>query len=232
MKDCVKKCLGELIVSCQAYEDTPMYGPVHIRAFVLSAVLGGAKVLRCCWKQDIEAVRDIEGLTIIGISKVFKENGTDDDIFITPTFEDAKEVIEAGADIIALDARITPKRGKDELLSLLKQIHESYPNVGIMADCKTYEEGVFAAESGYVDIVATTLSGMGKELHHPDYKLIRKFKENLNLPINAEGHVWELGDLDLVNAAGADMVTVGSAITRPHLITQRFTDYYKQITNE
>ena len=73
---------------------------------------------------------------------------------------------------------------------------------------------------------------MGKELHHPDYKLIRKFKENLNLPINAEGHVWELGDLDLVNAAGADMVTVGSAITRPHLITQRFTDYYKQITNE
>ncbi len=229
MKKSVERCLGEVIISCQAYEDTPFYGPDNIRKFVQSAMMGGAKAVRCCWPQDIKAARECGDLVIIGINKIFSATQDVDDIFITPTFESAKEVIEAGADILAIDVRFTPKRGKAECLSLLKQIHEAYPEIAVMADCRTFEEGKTVAESGFVDIVSTTLSGMQSDITGPDYQLVRKFKEHLSLPINAEGRIWELNDLKLVEAAGADIVTIGSAVTRPHEITKRFIDYYNKI---
>ncbi len=161
MKPKVQACLGQLIVSCQAYEDTPLYGAETMKKMVQSAMLGGAQAVRCCWPQDIRAARSLsEKLIIIGINKVMPKGEKKlDDVFITPTFEKAREVVEAGADILALDTRITTKRGKAELLALLHEIHETYPHIAVMADCATYEECRFCAESGCVDILSTTLSG-------------------------------------------------------------------------
>ena len=71
MKPKVQACLGQLIVSCQAYEDTPLYGAETIEKMVQSAMLGGAQAVRCCWLQDIRAARSLsEKLIIIGINKV------------------------------------------------------------------------------------------------------------------------------------------------------------------
>lgn len=232
MKEVVKKCLSELIVSCQAYEDTPLYGAENMKKMVECAVMGGANVVRCCWVQDIKAARQVsKDLIIVGIKKVYPTE-SNNGIFITPTFEDAKEIIEAGADIIALDTRFTEKRPKEELYELLKQIHQNYPKIGVMADCSTYEEGIFCAQSGFVDIISTTLSGStDKTLIGPDIELIKKFKKNTDLPVNAEGRIWELADIDAVVNAGADMITIGTAITRPHLITERFVSHYRKIVN-
>ncbi len=231
MKECVKRCLGEIIVSCQAYEDTPFYGSDNIKRFVESAMMGGAKVVRCCWPNDIKAARSLsDDLIIVGINKTNKtEGGHLQDIFITPTFESAKEVIEAGADIVAFDVRITENRSKEDLLSLLSQVSESYPEVGIMADCATMEDARICVESGKVDILATTLSGMVNKDPGPDVGLLVEFKKSFDLPVNAEGRVWELADLKLLADGKADMITIGTAITRPHLIAKRFIDYYKQI---
>ena len=55
-------------------------------------------------------------------------------------------------------------------------------------------------------------------------QLIRDLKKAVSLPVNGEGRIWELADLEAVWDAGADMVTIGSAVTRPHLITRRFVD--------
>lgn len=233
MKAPVKKCLGELIVSCQAYEDTPLYGADNMKRMVASAMLGGAKAVRCCWVQDIRAARELsEDLVIIGINKVFPKDGSMNGIFITPTFEAAKEIIEAGADIIALDTRFIEGRGKEELAILLKEIHDAYPEIAIMADCSTYEECVFCEESGMVDILSTTLSGLAKEMEGPDLELLRQLKANCKLPINAEGRIWELKDIDDVVKAGADMITIGTAITRPHLITERFIKHYEEVKGD
>lgn len=231
MKPAVEKCLGEIIVSCQAYEDTPLYGPENMKRMVQSAVLGGAKVVRCCWPQDVAAARTVsDDLIIVGINKVLPPDGSMDGIFITPTFESAKAVIEAGADIVAIDARIIPQRGKEELLALLKQIHDAYPEIGIMVDCATYEECVFSAESGYVDIVGTTLSGINHpEMEGPDVDLVKKLKETISVPVNAEGRIWELADITAVAEAGCDMMTIGTAITRPHLVTERFINHYNKV---
>ncbi len=231
MREIVEKCLGQVVISCQAYEDTPLYGADNMKKMVECAVLGGAKVVRCCWPQDIAAARTVsDDLVIIGINKIFPEDGNIDGIFITPTFESAKAVIEAGADIVAVDSRIIPSRGKEELRSLLKQIREAYPEVGIMADCATYEDCMFCEETGYVDILSTTLSGEGANaMPGPDIDLVKKLKANAKLPVNAEGRIWELADIDAVVAAGADMLTIGTAVTRPHLITKRFIDHYNSI---
>ena len=193
-------------------------------------MLGGAQAVRCCWPQDIRAARSLsEKLIIIGINKVMPKGEEKlDDVFITPTFEKAREVVEAGADILALDTRITAKRGKTELLALLHEIHEAYPHIAVMADCATYEECRFCAESGCVDILSTTLSGLVNPIEGPDTELVRRLKQDFTLPVNAEGRIWELKDIDAVVEAGADMITIGTAITRPHLITERFLNHYRQ----
>ena len=237
MKEIVKKCLGEVIISCQAYEDTPLYGAQNMKNMVECAMIGGARVVRCCWPQDIAAARslseDRDKLVIIGINKIFPADGSMDGIFITPTFEAAEEIIKAGADIVALDCRILETRGKDELLALLKKINEAYPEVGVMADCETYEECKFCDDTGLVDIVSTTLSGINHpEMEGPDIELLKKCKETLTHPINAEGRIWELADITAVTKENADMMTIGTAVTRPHLITERFINHYNKIKGE
>jgi len=232
MKPAVEKCLGQLIISCQAYADTPWYGPENIKKFVQSAMMGGAKAVRCCWPQDIAAARSLsEDLIIIGIYKDTSENGEPDmdDIFITSNFEAAEKCVQAGADIVAFDCRLTKKRGKDQLLDLLKHFTEAYPEIGVMADCSTYEDAMFADQSGYVDIVSTTLSGLVTHKEEPDVELATRLKKDCKSVINAEGHVWDLRDLENLNTSGADMITIGSAITRPHLIAERFVNHYKKI---
>ena len=62
--------------------------------------------------------------------------------------------------------------------------------------------------------------------------LLREIKKVCTLPVNAEGRIWEVGELETVLEAGADMVSIGSAVTRPHLITERFVNcnrkYFKK----
>lgn len=225
MKEIVKNLIGTVVISCQAYEDTPLYGSQNMKIMAESAKLGGAIAVRSCWPQDIKAIKEIPGLTVIGINKVLDPKRSMDDldyVFITPTFESAKAIVEAGCDILALDARLFPDRGKEELTALLKQIHDTWPELPVMADCATFEEGVFAAETGYVDIVSSTLSGLHVKRSGPDTEIVKQWKKAISLPINGEGNVWELKDIDDLVEAGADMITIGTAITRPHLITKRF----------
>ena len=225
MKPVVKKLINKVIVSCQAYEDTPLYGSDYMKKMAESALIGGAAGIRACWPQDIKAIRELGDFPIVGINKIWSDGP--DNIFITPTFESAKEIIEAGTDIVALDCTVNEYRTKQQLADLLKRIRFEYPNIAIMADCATYEECVFLDENQLVDILSTTLSTVNSEVEKPDLALIRKIKSNLKLPVNAEGRIWEQQDLADVLAAGADMVTIGTAITRPQLITKRFVDTNK-----
>lgn len=230
MKKVVEKLLGELIISCQAYEETPLYGSKNMKIMAESVLLGGAKAIRACWPQDIKAIRELGDFPIIGINKIIiNKQSSKDAVVITPTLEAAVEVVEAGCDVLALDCTIREMRGEKELYSLLKSIHEKYPELAIMADCCTFEEGVFAANTGFVDIVATTLSGMNKTLEKPDTDLVKRLKAAIDLPLNAEGHIWDLNDLKSIIEAGADMITIGTAITRPHLITERFVNFNSEM---
>ena len=233
MKDVVKKLMGKLIISCQAYEDTPLYGAQNMKIMAASVLMGGAEAIRACWPQDIKAIRELGDFPIIGLNKVIDPSRTDVDyVIITPTFEAAKEVIDAGSDVLALDCTIRECRGKEELYALLKQIKEAYPDIAIMADCETLEDAIYAESTGFVDILSTTLAGIHRHLEHPDTELVKAIKKHCKLPVNAEGSVWELADLQSVVEAGADMVCIGTAITRPHLITERFIKCNESLRNK
>lgn len=228
MKPVVERLMGKTIISVQAYEDTPLYGPQNMRVMAQSVLMGGAEGLRACWPQDIRAIRTVTGKPIVGIYKDFPE-GQDplDAIYITPTLERAKEVVEAGADVLGLDCTLRPQRGLAELKKLLGEVRRLWPHIAVMADLATLEEGVAVAGTGLVDIISTTLSGytrssLDRKGEKPDVRLIRELKKAVHLPVNGEGHIWGLADLEAVLDAGADMVTIGSAVTRPHLITERF----------
>lgn len=221
MHDKVKSLLNKLIVSTQAYEDTPLYGASNMQIMAQSALLGGADAIRACWSEDIKKIRELGDFIIIGIHKI-DVSDINSEIFITPTYQFAKEIIEAGADIIAIDARILPSRGKDELLNLLKTIKDNHPDIPIMADISNIEEAKFVSDTKLVDIIATTLVGLDEDLKEPNVEIIKEIKAYTDIPVNAEGNIWESDHLISVINAKADMVTIGSAISRPHLITNRF----------
>ena len=239
----VQSLCGKLIVSCQAYPDSPLYGAEFIAAFAKCAELGGAGGIRACWAENIRAVKAAVKLPVIGINKVTcGESMRPDRVYITPSFESAAEVIEAGCDILGMD--MTPRgRNWSEIGLLVEQIKRAYPNMPIMADISTLDEGVMAEQLG-ADIVSTTLSGYTLESIRqmkgyefllevyqstgeipefpPDYDLIAALKKQISVPINAEGRFWERAEVQQGFASGASMVTVGSAITAPEAITKRF----------
>ena len=237
MKEVVERLLGGLIVSCQAYEDSPLYGAENMARMAQCAEVGGASGVRACWPQDIRAVRAVTDLPIVGINKRFGDGDPLDDIFITPTLDAAAEVIEAGCDIVGIDCTIRPSRPLDELVALLRAVKKRYPHIAIMADLATVDEAVAAAETGCVDIISTTLAGYTRQSQEracdgPDLQTLREVKQAVDLPVNGEGRIWELADLDAVIEAGADMVTIGSAVTRPNLITERFASENKRCRAE
>lgn len=93
-----------------------------------------------------------------------------------------------------------------------------------MADISTYEEGVNAWKLG-MDIVGTTMSGytpQSPKLDGPDYELVKKLSETIDVPVIGEGRVHSPQQAVDMLKAGAFAVVVGGAITRPLEIAQRF----------
>lgn len=217
---------GSLIVSCQAYEDNPLYGVENMGIMSRCVLQGGAGAIRLCWPETIKAVRPLCSKPIIGINKVMPSDGCDalESVYITPTLESAIEVIEAGCDVLAMDGTLRPRQNGEHLQEIVKELKRRYSDLVLMADLATIEEGLACAEMGF-DILASTLSGYTSQTQdrpetEPDYELIAALKRETGLPVNAEGRVWDLAQLDRAWRCGADMVSIGSAITNPMKTTQ------------
>lgn len=211
-----------LIVSCQALEDEPLYGPGMMSRMALAAKSGGAAGLRVNGIDDIMDIKNICNLPMIGI---IKANYPGYDVYITPTLKEVEDLIKAGPDIIALDATARPRPGFENPEQFISAIKSRF-DVTIMADISTYEEGINAYIAG-ADIIATTLSSYTSytaEREKPDLELIKRLVDKLDVPVIAEGNVQTPEQALSCLEAGAHAVVVGGAITRPQLITQRFVD--------
>lgn len=176
-------------------------------------------------------MQKITDLPIIGITKPDPiPNNFKEIVYITPTCDDVRKIITAGADIIAFDgtSRTRPKENLAEIISFIRS-----QNKLAMADVATIEEGIAARLLG-ADIISTTLSGYTKETQEkdpkkPDFKLLESLKKALNCPIILEGRVWTDEHLKTAFEKGAHCVVIGSAITRPQLITQKFVKAAQKI---
>ncbi len=212
-----------LIVSCQALPTEPLYSSYIMGRMAYAAMEGGAVGIRANTPQDIVEIKKTVDLPVIGLYKVVTEGS---DVYITPTMAEIDALMEAGPDIIALDATDRMRANGMTISEFFPQVREKYPDMLFMADCSTYEDAVRAQELGF-DFAGTTLCGYTKETEGteiPCYEMLRKMCGNLNIPVIAEGGIWERGQLQEAFACGIHAAVVGTAITRPRDITRRFVN--------
>jgi putative N-acetylmannosamine-6-phosphate epimerase len=212
---------GGLVVSCQALEHEPLHSPSIMARMGIAAKEGGAVAIRANSGVDIRAIKEATGLPVIGLVKRFYP---DCGVFITPTMEEVKEAVAAGAEIIAIDATNRPRPDGLTTEEHILAVKEAFPHVLVMADISTLEEGIHAAKYG-ADIVGSTLSGYTpytRNLNKPDYTLLAQLVQRLSIPVIAEGNIRTPEEAVKCYELGVWSVVVGSAITRPQEITRWF----------
>ena len=219
----LKSLKGGLIVSCQALENEPLYRPEgHVMDLMsIAAVQAGAIGIRAQGIVDIQQIKEVVDVPVIGIIKKSYEGY---DGYITMTWKEIDALVETGCDIIALDC--TDRVRGDGLTSyeFVRQIKEKYPDILLMADVSTFDEGVKSIEAG-VDFVGTTLSGYtpySDVTDGPNFDLIHQLATESDCPIIAEGKIHTPEQAAKALELGAHCVVVGGAITRPYEIAVRF----------
>jgi glucokinase len=157
----------------------------------------------------------------VPIVGIWKQVQLDGEILITPTLEGARELVEAGAGLIALDC--TARGQKYGALDRLRRIRKEL-GVPVLADIATLEEAVQAAKAG-ADAVLSTLRGYTPETRHVtrfEPSFIADLVRVIRIPVIAEGRI-ETGDqIREALDAGAFAIIIGGAITRPEVITDKF----------
>ncbi len=223
----LSKLKNGLIVSCQAEGDEPLNTPEILTAMSQAAIRGGAIAIRAERPENIARMKRQLTVPIIGL---YKKKYPDSEVYITPTLEDALEVLDAGADVIAMDATARLRPNRQRLAEIVSSLRHRTKCL-LMADISNLSEGLAAAELGF-DLIGTTLSGYTAETReraatdNPDFELLSGLVERLGdrIPIIAEGRIWTAEQAVEALRLGAFAVVVGTAITRPTVITRRIAE--------
>ncbi|MDO5329360.1 MAG: N-acetylmannosamine-6-phosphate 2-epimerase [Coriobacteriia bacterium] len=219
MNDLLKKLEGKLIVSCQAYPGEPMRNPETMAQIAAAAEIGGAAAIRCQGLSDIAAIKGRVQVPVIGL---WKEGH--DGVYITPSTRHAIACINAGSDIVAIDATGRPRPDGTYFEDTVAAIKGK---TLIMADCSCKEDVERALAVG-VDIVSTTLGGYvegTRKTEGPDLEFLTEaVKIAGDTPVFCEGRVHTPAQARAAIDAGAYSVVVGTAITHPTSITTWFKE--------
>jgi len=210
---------GKLVVSCQASPGDPLEDTEAIRRIAQAAMRGGAQAFRINSAEHVRAIRQDTAVPIIGIQKRYRNNR----LLITPDFAAAAELAAAGASIIALDCTARPRPEVEPWQQLIARIHAEL-KLPVMADIATLKEAQVAAHAG-ADFVGTTLHGYTEQTqgnHAFNWQLLTELVKEVRVPIIAEGHISTPEAAVRAIRNGAWCVVVGSAITRPGVITSSY----------
>ena len=227
MNPIIESIKGKLIVSVQAYPGEPLRTPEVMALMARACELGGAAAIRCQGLSDISAIKGRVDIPVIGLWKEGHEG-----VYITPTLRHALAVVNAGADVVALDATDRPRpdgRSFAETVAALRERAETL----IMADCMTIDDIRNAVACG-CDLVSTTLSHNKPAIETtldegPDVALLAQATSEFpDVPIICEGHVHTPADAKAAIDAGAWAVVVGTAITHPTSLTSWFVSAIEQ----
>jgi len=225
MKKDISTLEGKLIVSCQALETEPLYSSFVMGRMAIAAKEGGAYGIRANSVEDIVEIKDKVNLPIIGI---IKRDYKDSQIYITPTMKEVDELMKVEPDLLAVDATNRLRPGNLTLDDFYKQIRDKYPDQSLLADCSTIEEALHADKLGF-DFIGTTLVGYtdyskNSKIENNDFEIIRTILNKVKGKVIAEGNIDTPQKAKRVIEIGCYSVVVGSAITRPQLITKKFAE--------
>ena len=221
---------GKMIISCQAVKGEPLYVEEKSIMYLMAraAKQAGTPAIRTSSIRDVIAIKEETGLPVIGLVKI-QYPGYEG--YITPTMKEVDELMEVKPEIIAIDATKNLRPNGVTLDEFYAQIREKYPDQPLMADCSTYEEAIHADELGF-DFIGTTLVGYTDQskdmkIEQNDFELIKEIVKNVKHNVIAEGNINTPEKVKRVMQLGVFSIVVGSAITRPQLITKTFVDALK-----
>ena len=214
---------GKMIISCQAVEGEPLYVEEKSIMYLMAraAKMAGTPAIRTSSVRDVIAIKEETGLPVIGLIKI-QYDGFDS--YITPTMKEVDELVEAKSDVIALDCTQRQRGDGKSVDEFVSEVRAKYPDIPLMADISTYEEGMNAAKLG-VDIVGTTMSGYtaySPKIDGPDYELMKRLANDCPVPVIGEGKIHTPSQAVEALNTGVWSIVVGGAITRPLEIAQRF----------
>ena len=223
INDVISKLKGKLIVSCQAEGDSPFNSPEGVTMFAKAAIMGGAAAIRSEGIEKTKIIIEQTNVPVIGLVKSKFEDGS---VRITGTFKDVEDLISIGTHIIAIDGTFR-KRENLSGPDFIKQVKTKYKCL-IMADIAMEDEAIACAKAG-ADLISTTLNGYTPEtiedkIHSPNFELVKSLVKKIKIPIIAEGRINSPEAAKKMIELGAYSVVVGTAITRPHIITSWFVD--------
>lgn len=195
---------GKVIVSCQAVPGEPLYVEEKSIMYLMAraAKRAGTPMIRTSSIRDVVAIKEETGLPVIGLIKI---NYPGFESFITPTMKEVDELAEVGSDIIALDCTDMKRGDGKSIEEFMTEVRKKYPDQILMADISTYKEGVRAWKLG-MDLVGTTMSGYtpySVKLNGPDYELVKRLSETVDIPVIGEGRVHSPEDAVKMLEAGA-----------------------------
>lgn len=218
----------KLIVSCQSEGDDPFNSPELVALFAKAAEMGGAAGIRSQGVEKTKKIMETVSLPVIGLIKTKFPDGT---VCITGSFKAVEELIGTGCHIIAIDGTFRTREGLTGP-EFIAEVKKRY-NCTVMADISTVEDGLASIKAG-ADCISTTLSGYTPETRNmahdrPDTELLKTLAEKSPVPVIAEGRIntpeWAAEMMKL----GAYAVVVGTAITRPRIVTGWFIDAIKKV---
>ncbi|GAB1348952.1 N-acetylmannosamine-6-phosphate 2-epimerase [Ignavibacteriales bacterium] len=232
MNEVFNKIKNGLIVSCQSEGLDPFNTPSGVTLFAKAAQMAGASAIRSQGLAKIRMIKKQVPLPMIGLLKGKFPDGT---VKITGSTRQVEQLLGLGCEIIAIDGTF---RKRENLTGpeFIKKLKLDYPNLVVMADIATIEEGVTCEASG-ADCLSTTLSGytpdtasLPKDI--PDFALLESLAKKCKIPVIAEGKIKSPEEAKKMMELGAFAVVVGTVITRPRVVMGWYKDAIKEGTTE
>lgn len=222
----LERLRNSIIVSCQSEGDDPFNATsMYMGLFARAAEMGGARGIRSEGIEKIKAIKKITKLPIIGLIKSKFMDGT---VCITGSLEKVEQLINVGCDIIAIDGTFREREGYTGP-DFIREVKQRFDCL-VLADVATCDEAI-ACESAGADCVSTTLNGYTPDTktnsNNPNFEILDEIIKHLAIPVFAEGRYNTPTDARKAMEMGAYGVIVGSAITRPRVITSWFVEAIK-----
>ncbi|MCX7800681.1 MAG: putative N-acetylmannosamine-6-phosphate 2-epimerase [Fimbriimonadales bacterium] len=194
--------------------------PSTVERLARACAEGGARLLRVEGADNVRRVKVATGLPVIGrIDRVYPDSS----VRSTATVAEVRELLEAGCELIALDATSRPRPHGERLGDLVTAVR-SQGRLAV-ADCEDEESAAYAIHAG-CDAVSTGLAGYGGRpkaaASGPDWELLRKVVRLSDRPVLAEGRFAEEWQVEAALRIGASGVVIGSALADPAAQTRRF----------
>jgi putative N-acetylmannosamine-6-phosphate epimerase len=212
-----------LIVSLTPSPRSPWKRPDDIARLAAAAAEGGAVAVKVDGPHAVKAVKALSPKLIVLAVNIDDSHGGV--VRITPTTAHARALVDAGADVIELEADAEKRRmdGQD-LFELISELALLGPPV--KAGVGRSEDAMLAVRAG-ASYVSSSTAGYTPDVAKmklPDIDLVVALVRAVAVPVIAERGYSTPQDVRAALDAGALAVVVGSAIVDPVWLTRHFVE--------